>query len=745
MNKEQIEYLDPAEEYRNKLHTALLTGNFQQAQEYIMLGADLNIKDGKHERSCVAWAAKGANIECMKLLKEHMTPDKWNASLNETDKYHNLPLHLVVFNSDNVELFEFIHKEANHTLTEIAQRKAGLYHFVFSNHNNQDIFKYINANITSDEKKYLLNLRSEEGENALAWHVLKNHTDAVKALLGLPELEINQPSFCYYSTPLIIAAQNGNLEIINLLLDKGADIEFVDFRNINPLLSAIKHKRYEAAELLLEKGADVNKTLSKDSTPLHLQIRYKHKNTQSIVFILTHGGIDSIWKEDIYGFRPFEWLEDDLDIYLNTLTDLSIDIKQQIKNSFRKKAKIVDGSVVQKILINKFPETKIHVDGGICNAYGFLAAFSYFNNNLSLDKFYEEQLNFISEAEKSSPESNAYLERWANDILWLQSSEKMKQQIFAKPKNKEYAMRCYNFFSQRDRKKTFPFITDKPIYGPTKQISLFFQACYDGRIWKSNVLESALIKRLSEMEFIEVISEKHESVLIKKDNYFIFIDPGNSNKIIKKLNIKQTVDQLIKSHYLPDKFSKYYYTGIFPFHIRSWSFVTPIFNHGDYEAELYNELQSYLNDELFNHFTPRNTHLFHFCAAMDDSLTLKLLIKMNKDTIINIAHPAVATPLHYAVCNSSFNCVKLLLQYPDIDIYCKNSDGVFMLVDAYRNAKMTKLVLKCLSERGININEISKGDFNFKFFILAGGDMDLINEIFSEKEYELFSPYLRLA
>ncbi|KAK5635619.1 hypothetical protein RRF57_011331 [Xylaria bambusicola] len=59
-------------------------------------------------------------------------------------------------------------------------------------------------------------------------------------------------------TPLSWAARNGHEEIVQLLVEKGADIESKDSIGRTPLLWAAEEGHQEIVQLLVEKGADVN-------------------------------------------------------------------------------------------------------------------------------------------------------------------------------------------------------------------------------------------------------------------------------------------------------------------------------------------------------------------------------------------------------------------------------------------------------------------------------------------------------
>lgn len=54
---------------------------------------------------------------------------------------------------------------------------------------------------------------------------------------------------------LTLAVRGGDLEMVKLLLEKGADIDMPDGKGITPLVVAIEYERVEIIELLLHEGA----------------------------------------------------------------------------------------------------------------------------------------------------------------------------------------------------------------------------------------------------------------------------------------------------------------------------------------------------------------------------------------------------------------------------------------------------------------------------------------------------------
>jgi len=69
-------------------------------------------------------------------------------------------------------------------------------------------------------------------------------------------------------TPLHFACEKGHLEVVRLLMDRGADLEKADNTGCTPLLIACGRGHLEVARLLLDRGADTEKADSNGETPL---------------------------------------------------------------------------------------------------------------------------------------------------------------------------------------------------------------------------------------------------------------------------------------------------------------------------------------------------------------------------------------------------------------------------------------------------------------------------------------------
>ena len=127
-----------------------------------------------------------------------------------------------------------------------------------------------------------------------------NLTDLLKRLK--PEqrkttLETKTKDGSHFVTPLIIAAHNGHLNSVKILLGYGADIEARGTLNTGgqviegctPLWAAADNGHLDVVKLLIEQNADVDGRASKGSTPLRVAA---HEGHLDIVRCLVESGAD---------------------------------------------------------------------------------------------------------------------------------------------------------------------------------------------------------------------------------------------------------------------------------------------------------------------------------------------------------------------------------------------------------------------------------------------------------------------
>ena len=107
-----------------------------------------------------------------------------------------------------------------------------------------------------------------------------------------------EPQGCCEITPLHSAAYHGDLEMVQVLLECGVDVNTKDYGVYTPLdfaLSRLHHN--EAALLSIAQGADPNSRNTKGFTPLH---RAAERRWIEIARLLIEHGADVEVKDDEY-------------------------------------------------------------------------------------------------------------------------------------------------------------------------------------------------------------------------------------------------------------------------------------------------------------------------------------------------------------------------------------------------------------------------------------------------------------
>ena len=95
--------------------------------------------------------------------------------------------------------------------------------------------------------------------------------DKCLRLLNIEDININIKDYYYYDRHLIHWACFHNLvDLVELLIDKGADIHVKNSSGWTPIMEASRNGYFEIVELLVSKGANVNYQGNDGYTPLML-------------------------------------------------------------------------------------------------------------------------------------------------------------------------------------------------------------------------------------------------------------------------------------------------------------------------------------------------------------------------------------------------------------------------------------------------------------------------------------------
>ncbi len=117
-----------------------------------------------------------------------------------------------------------------------------------------------------------INCRDYEGKTALMYAVEKQNIQIVNLLIE-NGADVNLCDECGTSA-LLIACDLGNIEICDILIKKGANKYAEDAIGYNPFMIAITRGFKQICELLIHNGVDVNNTKYLNYTPLMIASMY---------------------------------------------------------------------------------------------------------------------------------------------------------------------------------------------------------------------------------------------------------------------------------------------------------------------------------------------------------------------------------------------------------------------------------------------------------------------------------------
>jgi ankyrin repeat protein len=105
-------------------------------------------------------------------------------------------------------------------------------------------------------------------------------------------------------TPLVVAAGEGQCEVLGLLLDRGANLEHQNYLGETPLFFAIRSRSLETVRLLLERGVDLGHCTKDGGTPLHSAAAAQGAHWEAMQLLLDRGA--NVDQQDTRGKTPLD-------------------------------------------------------------------------------------------------------------------------------------------------------------------------------------------------------------------------------------------------------------------------------------------------------------------------------------------------------------------------------------------------------------------------------------------------------
>uniref|UniRef100_A0A8C2ZP38 Ankyrin 1 n=1 Tax=Cyclopterus lumpus TaxID=8103 RepID=A0A8C2ZP38_CYCLU len=288
----------------NSFLRAARSGNLDKALDHIKNGIDINTAN-QNGLNGLHLASKEGHVKMvLELLHNGIV-------LETTTKKGNTALHIAALAGQEQVVAELVNYGAN---VNAQSQKGFTPLYMAAQENHLEVVKFLLENGANQSTP------TEDGFTPLAVALQQGHENVVALLINygtkgkvrLPALHIaarnddtrtaavllqNDPNAdvlskvcvcaCTGFTPLHIAAHYENLNVAQLLLNRGANVNFTPKNGITPLHIAARRGNVIMVRLLLDRGAQIDAKTKDELTPLHCAARNGH--VRIIEILLDHG------------------------------------------------------------------------------------------------------------------------------------------------------------------------------------------------------------------------------------------------------------------------------------------------------------------------------------------------------------------------------------------------------------------------------------------------------------------------
>ena len=289
-------------EDNTSLHFA---NDFQVVKLLVEAGANVNAKNKNGDTPLHIAAKHGDEAVCQYLIDN-------GAIVNATNVEKQYPIHFAAYYC-NVDTFKLL--AANGSPIDASDANLFTPLHLASSQGCVELVKILSSNRLVNVKSY----ERKNHNNALHMAVLFGHYNVVDVLATPKMIESTNEN---WYTPLIMAAKMNRQDILELLVNRGANINAtsksgnytlyaaVNNGNVNmsrylldhgakvrrSLFIAVDDGNLEMCKLLIERGADVN---TRDARSYNVLMIASGKGNLEIVKLLVHSGANSKLKEAI--------------------------------------------------------------------------------------------------------------------------------------------------------------------------------------------------------------------------------------------------------------------------------------------------------------------------------------------------------------------------------------------------------------------------------------------------------------
>lgn len=261
----------------NTLHSASQEGNTDTVELLISKGTNINQPDMNGDTPLIVAIKNGKTVIVDLLISK-------GADINQPNKIGDTPL-IIAAQQGNIAIARRLVKNDANIITrgsgnKTAVEKANglvttfllkkIKHFKWLAHELREACHYRNRAKVERliESKAPVDWLDKKGWTPLTISSYEGYIEIVQLLIS-KGANVNTAVKTIEQTPLYIASEKGETDIVKLLITKGANVNTVEKTGRQtPLHVASKEGKVDIVELLISKGADIDKTNEFGDTPL---------------------------------------------------------------------------------------------------------------------------------------------------------------------------------------------------------------------------------------------------------------------------------------------------------------------------------------------------------------------------------------------------------------------------------------------------------------------------------------------
>jgi len=252
------------------LHMAANDNNAEIIKILLDNGADFrktNAKEGTGHNALHDIAISSFELEALKALISHPKVDVYME-----DNYGDTALHIATF-AGNIEAVKLLSNVININVKNSKKGSTPL-HYALA----MDRIDIVNELV---KRGASVDVEDNCGDTALSYALARDlSSDIVRTIVVDGKANLNKLDKHTGLTPLLWAVKTGRIDLINLFLDNGADLEvkkyFVSSGEVTALSLAVATKRYDIADILLKHGAKTNIPIAGSPTLAHYAATYDY-------------------------------------------------------------------------------------------------------------------------------------------------------------------------------------------------------------------------------------------------------------------------------------------------------------------------------------------------------------------------------------------------------------------------------------------------------------------------------------